>query len=272
MSTTTQAETLTRIKSKQMFDLLSSGRRLDGRDLVSYRDIQIETGVIDKAEGSASVSIGDTRVLVGVKVEVGEPYSDSPNSGVLTVNAEFVPLAHKIFEPGPPDENSIELARIVDRGIRESQSVDLEKLVIVPGRLVYIVFVDIYILNHGGNLVDAAGFAAIAALMGAKVPNYEVNEKGDPVKVEGYSNMPMQDCPIPTTVVKINNTLLVDPDLDEENMSEAKILITLTKDEKVCAIQKSGMETFTVQEIVQAQKIAKEKADENRRKFFKEWC
>ncbi len=271
MSITPQVEPLAKIKSRRMIKLLASGKRLDGRGLLDYRKIQIENGVIEKAEGSALVSLGATKVLVGVKIETGSPYPDLPNQGALTVNAEFVPLAHKYFEPGPPDENSIELARVVDRGIRESETIDMEKLVIVPGRLVYVVFVDIYILNHDGNLIDAAGIAAISALLNSKLPVYRVDENGEAKKADEYNPLPIQDCPIPVTLTKINDRIVLDPSLDEENIASAKLTMTFTKDGKICAIQKSGIGAFTFQEIIEAQKIAREKANEIRKNFFKEW-
>ena len=67
------------------------------------------------------------RFLCGVKVGTGEPFEDTPNDGVLTVNAELVPVASPNFEPGPPNEDSIELARVVDRGISESHAIDNDK-------------------------------------------------------------------------------------------------------------------------------------------------
>ena len=112
---------LTKVKQKQIAQLIAEGKRLDGRGLTDHREITIEEGLIEKAEGSARIYLGKTQVLVGVKVETGEPFPDTPNEGVLTVNAELVPLASPNFEPGPPDENSIELARIVDRGIRSQK-------------------------------------------------------------------------------------------------------------------------------------------------------
>ncbi|RLI06005.1 RNA-binding protein [Candidatus Bathyarchaeota archaeon] len=272
MSITSEAEPLSKIKSKQIVKLLNSGERLDGRSLLDYRDIQIETGVIDKAEGSAIVSLGNTKVLVGVKVELGEPYPDLPDQGALTVNAEFVPLAYRYFEPGPPDENSIELARVVDRGIREAKTIEMDKLVLISGRLVYVVFVDVYILNHDGNLIDASGLAAIAALLNTKLPKYEVKENGEAKKTSEYDSLPIKDCPIPVTVAKINDKILVDPTLEEENIATAKLTITTTKDGKICAIQKSGIGTFTFKEVLEAQKLAKEKARDIRKRFFKEWC
>ena len=148
---------VTKVRSKQIEMLLEKGKRLDDRGLLDTREIKIEQGVIEKAEGSARVYLGKTQVLVGVKVGLGEPFPDTPNEGVLTVNAELVPVASPNFEPGPPDENSIELARVVDRGIRESKCIDNEKLCIEPGKKVFVVFVDIYVLNHDGNLIEREG-------------------------------------------------------------------------------------------------------------------
>ncbi|RLI27094.1 MAG: RNA-binding protein [Candidatus Hecatellales archaeon] len=263
MSITPQTEPLTKIKSRQMIEFLKSGKRLDGRTLTQHRNVKIEAGVIGKAEGSAQVTLGNTRVLVGVKIETGPPYSDTPNMGVLTVNAELLPLAHEVFEPGPPDENSIELARVVDRSIRESKALDLESLVIIPAKLAYVVFVDIYILNHDGNLFDASEYAAISALLNAKLPVVKV--EGEEVKPTGeFKELPVRECPISVTIAKVDEALLVDPTLEEEVMASAKITITTTSTGKICAIQKSGGGAFTPQEILEAQRIARSKAEEIR--------
>ena len=122
------------LRKEQMLQLLAKGKRLDDRGLLDYRPLKIEVGVIEKAEGSAKVSLGDTQVIAGVKVEVDRPFPDTPDKGLLIVNAEVLPLASAYSEPGPPDEDAIELARVVDRGVRESGMIELEKLVIEPGR------------------------------------------------------------------------------------------------------------------------------------------
>jgi exosome complex component RRP42 len=116
------------IKKDYLCKLAEQGKRMDGRRFDEYRPISIETNVINKAEGSARVRIGNTQVLTGIKLDVGEPYPDSPDSGVLTTSAELVPLASPDFEAGPPGGAAIELARVVDRGVRESQVVQLDKL------------------------------------------------------------------------------------------------------------------------------------------------
>jgi exosome complex component RRP42 len=260
------SSSITRVKLKQISEQIEKAKRLDGRGLNDYREIKIEQGVIEKAEGSARVLLGKTEVLVGTKVETGTPFPDTPNNGVLTVNAELVPLASPNFEPGPPDENSIELARIVDRGIRESEAIDTEKLCITPGKKVFVVFVDVYVLNHDGNLIDAAALAAVSALMNTKMPNYEVKDEEVVIK-QGYTPLPMKDHPITVTLGKIGNKLVVDTGLEEEQAIDARLTMAFNDDGNICAIQKGCAGYFTQQQILEGTKLAQKKAAELRKKM-----
>lgn len=261
--------TISRIKQKQIAQLISSGKRLDERGLTDYREAQLEAGIIERAEGSARIRLGRTEVLVGIKIEVGEPFSDVPNEGVLTVNAELVPLASPTFEAGPPGEEAIELARVVDRGIRESKAIALEKLCAVPGKKVFIVFVDIYVLNYDGNLIDASAMAALTALLNAKMFKYEVKDSKIEIK-PGYTQLPIRNHPIATTFAKINDKLIVDPGLEEEQVMDARLTITIEKDGKICAMQKGGSGYFATQQILEAVKLAQEKSKELRKLVVKD--
>lgn len=238
----------------RIWDLVSKGKRVDGRDLLEYRPIKISTGVIEKAEGSAEVSIGSTKVLVGVKVETGEPFPDTPDEGVLTVNAELVPLASPTFEPGPPNENSIELARTVDRGLREGKALDLEKLAIAPGKKVFVVFVDVYALDYDGNLVDASALAAMAALNEAKMRAYRVVDEAV-VWQEGKVPLPVQHTPVAVSIGKVGDALLVDPSLEEEQTLDARITVSVDEDGRICSVQK-GPGSLMPDQVLEAVGIA----------------
>ncbi|HKZ87945.1 MAG TPA: exosome complex protein Rrp42 [Candidatus Bathyarchaeia archaeon] len=255
---------ITKVRQKQIGQTVDTGKRLDGRSLNEYREIKIEQGLIEKAEGSARILLGKTQVLVGVKVGTGEPFPDTPNEGVMTVNAELVPLASPTFEPGPPDENSIELARIVDRGIRESKAIDTEKLVIEPGKKVFVVFVDVYVLNHDGNLIDASALAAVSALLNTKMPNYEIKDGEVKIK-QGYTPLPLRSRPITITIGKINDKLIVDPWLEEEQVMDARISMAINDEGNICAVQKGLSGYFTPQQIIEASKLAQEKATQLRK-------
>jgi exosome complex component RRP42 len=255
---------ITKVRQKQIIALIEKGKRLDGRGLTDYREVKIEQGIIEKAEGSARVLLGKTEILVGTKVETGEPFPDTPTEGVMTVNAELVPLALSTFEPGPPDENSIELARIVDRGIRESKAVDSEKLCIEAGKTVFVVFVDVYVLNHDGNLIDASAIASVAALLNTKMPNYELKDGEVKIK-QGYNQLPLKTQPITITIAKIGNSLVVDPSIEEEQVMDARISIAVNTEGNICAVQKGGSGYFTPQQILEASKIAQQKAADLRK-------
>ncbi len=257
---------VTKVRQRQIAALIESGKRTDGRNLTDLRDFKIEEGVIEKAEGSARVFLGKTEILVGIKVETGEPFPDTPNEGVMTVNSELVPLASPTYEPGPPDESSIELARIVDRGIRESHAIDTEKLCIEPGKKVFVVFVDIYVLNYDGNLIDASALASVAALMNTKMPNYEVKD-GEVKLKQGYTPLPLKSHPITVTIGKINDKLIVDPGAEEEAVMDARLSMAINEEGNICAIQKGLSGFFTPQQLIDASKLAREKAAEQRKKL-----
>ena len=249
------------IKRDYYYNLVKNGKRADGRKFDEFRNIEIETGLISKAEGSARVKIGKTQVVAGIKMDIGEPYSDSPEKGVMMTAAELIPLASPDFEAGPPRENAIELARVVDRGIRESEVIGLDKLCIEPGDIIWLVFIDIHIIDFDGNLFDAASLAALAALFNTTVPiermrpNLErLQEKIPSVKTYLDENpkdyqLPMNEPPISCTSVKFNDVVVLDPSLDEEEIAEARLTVATDKNGDIRAMQKGLDGSFTVEEI-----------------------
>ena len=266
MSSTPQMSPMARIEQRTIVDMISHGKRIDERSLTNYRDLKIEVGIIEKANGSAQVFLGKTKVMVGVKVETGDPFPDTPKEGILTVNAELVPLASPSFEPGPPDEKSIELARVVDRGLRESKAIDLEQLCIEAGKKVFIVFVDVYVLDYDGNLIDASAIASLAALLNARMSNYEIKD-GEVIYKPGHKNLPMKNHPITVTIAKIGSSLVVDPCLEEEQVMSARLTAAIEDSGRVCAMQKGGMEGLTMEEVKAAVQIASKKANEIRERI-----
>lgn len=238
-------EALSYIMRDHIYKLIEKNQRVDGRTREEFRKISVETGFVNRAEGSAMVYLGDTRVLAGVKSIVGEPFADTPDRGVLTTNAELIPLASETFESGPPKQPSIELARVVDRGIREGQAVDFQKLCIKPGEEVWINFVDIHALDYDGNLFDAANIAAVSALKSATIPASKFD------KGEDYP-FPMKHVPISATFAKIAGHLVSDPCFDEENVASARLTVVTTEAGKLCAMQKGLGGSFTRPEVEKA--------------------
>lgn len=252
------------LRRNQMIELLAKGKRLDGRGLLDYRPIRIEVGVIAKASGSARAVIGNTEVIAGVKVETGTPFPDTPDQGLLIVNAEVLPLASPYAEPGPPDEDAIELARVVDRGIRESQMIDVSKLVIKEGEKVYAVFVDVSVLNVDGNLFDTTSYAVVSALLTAKYKRHEI-VNGKLKQLEGAEPLPLKTIPTSVTMAKIGDTIVVDPTDEEEAVMDARLTITTDSNGNICAGQKGNAGTFSFEQMQSAADISRMKGEENRK-------
>jgi exosome complex component RRP42 len=243
------------ITANRIRDYLEQGKRFDGRKMDEYRELTIEKNISKKAEGSVRVKLGNTEVLVGVKTAVGEPYPDSPDKGNLMVTAEFLPLSSSRIELGPPKFDSIEVGRIVDRGIRESKLIDLEKLCIKEGEKVWTVFIDIYTINDDGNILDAAGIGAVAALKLAKVPKYDT-EAGKILHDEHSGNIPLKKIdPFTITVHKIGNHLILDPTREEEDVSETRMTMGIS-DGVIYSLQKGNSGYFSVEEIQKSFNIA----------------
>ncbi|MEM0021073.1 MAG: exosome complex protein Rrp42 [Fervidicoccaceae archaeon] len=239
-----------KIQKETILSLLEVGKRADGRGLDDIRRISIVPDYIEKSDGSALVNLGDTVVLVGIKMEPGSPYPDQPDEGVLMINAEFVPLASPLFEPGPPDENAYELARIIDRSYRETKAIDLKDLAILPGQKVLVVWNDIYVLNHSGNLIDASAIATLVALSRAKIPNYEIGDLGFLTKKEGYrGNLKLTKKVITATIAKIGSYYVADPTEEEEYVSDARLSVSFTEEGVIAGMQKMGTGSLDERDI-----------------------
>jgi exosome complex component RRP42 len=241
------------INKRKILNLLKEGRRFDGRKPFEFRDIVIETGVSINAEGTSRVKIGKTDVIVGVKMDVQEPYTDHPNHGTMVVSMEFSPVAGERYESGPPGINSIEVARVVDRGIRESGFIDWEKLCIKEGEKVWSVNIDIYCLNDDGNVLDASAMGAVAALKCAKFPVYD--EETEKVKFGEFTDKPLpltENVPFTMTFYKIGDKLLTDPNRDEEDTCDCRLTLSISspkKDKIINSMQKGGMSSLTIEDI-----------------------
>jgi exosome complex component RRP42 len=254
------------LEKNYILKALQDGKRIDGRGLWDYRNVRIEVDFSPKAEGSADVFLGETRVMAGVKYDVGEPFSDNPDEGVCTVMSEFVPMASPLFENGPPSEESIQLARVIDRGIRHGNCLDYKKLCLIPQKRVYILFVDCYIMDHAGNLIDTSAIAAMAALISTKLPGAKI-QNNDVVWDGTFKPLPIKELPLSVTFGKMGKYIFVDPTLSEELCLDGSISFAVDESGNVNSIQKFGEVAWTVEEIIDCSKRAIQLAADLRKKL-----
>lgn len=244
---------------------LNAGVRFDGRKLDEFRKVSVERGVSKNAEGSSRVFFGDTEVLAGVKLAVELPYPDTPDSGNLMVNEELLPLSNPEFEAGPPSNEAIEIARIVDRGIRESKAIDMKKLCLTPKEKVWSVMIDIITINTSGSLIDASALAAVAALTDAKMPKYEDGVVRYDELTKDKLLLSLKELPVTVTVYKIGAHPIVDPLPEEESVADARITAAFIEDGSIVALQKGGEHPLSPDEIDAMVALAQAKSKELRK-------
>ncbi|MCL5404754.1 MAG: exosome complex protein Rrp42 [Candidatus Marsarchaeota archaeon] len=250
---------LSLIKSEYIKDILDKGERTDGRGFFDFRNVKIVPGIIDHAEGSAQVDLGNTRVLAGSKIVVDDVHSDTPDQGNIVVSAELLPLAAAEYEAGPPSPEAIELARVVDRGIRAGNCISLEKLFIGEGKA-WTVYVDVYVLNYDGNLFDASSIAAMAAIANSRLPSYN---DGNPDYKNRSNGIEIENVVTSTTFAKIGKNIVIDPNAEEESAMDARITIT-TDGKLVRAMQKGLSGSFSIDEVSKLIDVSFEKHKELR--------
>ena len=259
---------LTKNTLKKMF---AEEKRFDSRGLLDFRDFEVSYNVSNKAEGSARVKLGKTDVVVGIKMGFGEPYPDSPDKGNLAVSGDLLPLASPRFESGPPGFDSIELPRLVDRAIRESGMIELDKLVIEKGEKVWTVSIDIYPINDDGNLIDAATIGAIAALKKGFIPELDKDGKIDYEK-KSTKKIPLSKeiFPLSFSFFKVGDSIILDPTREEEEASDARITFGVSKRDRehmANSCQKKGEMPFTSEEIEKMMEILPKKFEEINKKL-----
>ena len=252
----TSVGVLDELKKLQILELLEQGKRVDGRALDEPRELVVETNAIPKANGSARVRLGDSEVICGVKIQPDRPFPDMGDKGIFICTAELLPLSHPSVETGPPGPDVIELARVVDRGIRESHMIDLTQLVIAKNKSVVGIFADNVVVDYDGNLFDACAYAATAAILSSKTPKWEMKDDV-PTLVEGEeSDVPISTIPVSVTMGKIGNHIIVDPNGDEWNSMDARITITTDSNGNICALQKGGNDGFTFDEVIKCGELS----------------
>ncbi|CAF92665.1 unnamed protein product [Tetraodon nigroviridis] len=239
-------------------------KRLDGRQTYDYRRIRVSFGA---DYGCCFVELGETRVMAQVSCELVAPKESRPNEGILFFNIELSPLASPAFEAGRQSELSVNLNRQLERCLRNSKCIDTESLCVVSGEKVWQIRVDVHMLNHDGNLMDAASIAAITALCHFRRP--DVGIVGEEIKVfspEERDPIPLSIYHMPISVsfsfFQQGTYLLVDPCEREERVMDGLLMIAMNKHREICSIQSSGGIMLLKEQVMRCSKIASVKVSE----------
>ncbi|XP_043100527.1 exosome complex component RRP45 isoform X1 [Puntigrus tetrazona] len=255
---------LSNCERRFLLKAIEEKKRLDGRQTYDYRNIKITFGT---DYGCCVVELGKTRVLCQVSCELVPPKDSRPTEGIMFFNLELSPMASPVFEPNRQSELLVTLNRQLERCLRNSKCIDTESLCVVSGEKVWQIRVDVHVLNHDGNLMDAASIAAISALSHFRRPDVAIQgrdvtvfspEERDPIPLSIY-HMPI--C-VSFAFFLQGTYLLVDPCEREERVKDGLLVIAMNKHREICSIQSSGGIMLLKDQVLRCSKIASVKVSE----------
>ncbi|KAL8140430.1 hypothetical protein V2J09_006451, partial [Rumex salicifolius] len=228
--------------------------RCDGRKRLTYRHMDVETGVIAHASGSARVTMGGTDVIASVKAEVGKPSSSQPDKGKIYIFVDCSPTASPAFEGRGGEELSAELSASLQRCLLGGNSgagggIDLSSLCIVEGKICWDLYIDGLVISSDGNLLDALGAAIKAALSNTDIPKTNVtavggNSADEELEIdysdEEYLKFDTSGVPVIVTLTKVGGHYIVDATCEEESEMSSAISISINRKGRVCGLSKRG--------------------------------
>jgi exosome complex component RRP45 len=240
-----------------IINALTQGVRMDGREPHASRALNL---VFGQKAGEVEVQLGRTRCIACATGDIVVPFPDRPAEGFLNIAIDFSPMASPYFDTNRPSDKCVEVAQIVDRGIRDSKAVDTEALCIVAGEKVWSIRVDVKVVDYEGNMTDCCNLAAVAALMTFRRP--DVTVVGGEVTVHNETDknpvgLALHHVPISTTFAFIDDEyFVVDPALKEEIISQGCVTITVNQFKQLCGLQKAGGISVSGDKIKQCASIA----------------
>jgi exosome complex component RRP42 len=242
--------------------LILAGVRADGRGPMDYRPPTIDVSLLPLSDGSARCRLGDgTDILVSVKAELGDAdLATGGDKGHIFCNVEWhifnacltrgsSPSAGTAYEGKGAQDINTELSRALERALQGPQSgIDLADLCIIPGLHVWHLYIDAIVMDYGGNVLDAVFLATRAALRVTRIPKTVVQDVGEgQVDFEIVDDMEqarpikgVEHVPLCVSVNMVGKGFVVDATPEEEHVTDARLVVSVNKEGKLCALQKTG--------------------------------
>jgi len=227
---------------------VQDNHRIDGRQCLDYRMIEVETNKISSCNGSGHVRLGNNEVLVGIKGEVEEPSPTRPKEGRIEFFVDLSANASPEFSGRGGEDIAEELAIFCDHAYHDC--LDLESLCIVPGKQVWGLHIDILVLEFGSraSLFDAAGIAIKAALYNTRLPKIDFGEQEEEGSDEedydiaddpsSVFKLDISRVPLFITLTKINAFYCVDVTQEEEIASISSMTLAIDSRGNVLHLKK----------------------------------
>ncbi|XP_030831783.1 exosome complex exonuclease RRP42-like [Strongylocentrotus purpuratus] len=239
--------------------------RSDGRTCLSYRNFELECGVVSNTSGSARLKLSNTQVLVGVKAEMGPPNPLNPSRGGIEFFVDFSANASPKFAGRGGDELAAEISNMLGLVYKNKKMLDYKSLCVIAGQCVWTLYADIVVLECGGNLLDAIALAVKAALYNTRIPLVTVHKDMDGTEDIDVSSNPhdfvtldTKNLPVLVTVTTVGSGHIVDATLEEEACSMACIVAAVNKEGAIDGMVKKGSGSLTIDSIYKMLTSAKQ--------------
>lgn len=228
---------------RMLFSIQKENCRPDGRELGDFRTTTLNIGSISTADGSALVKIGNTTVICGIKAELANPHVDTPSKGYIVPNVDLPPLCSSRFRPGPPGETAQAASQFIADVIESSEVIKTEDLCIDKGKLCWVLYCDLMCLDYDGNLLDTCVLALVAALRNARLPQVTVDKDtlSPVVNLEKRCGLKVTKHPLGTSFTVFDESIvIVDPTVEEESLSTAKLTVVMDEEDRLYTVHKPG--------------------------------
>ncbi|CAI4221543.1 unnamed protein product [Auanema sp. JU1783] len=208
-----------------------AGFRNDGRGCEDFRPIIVERGALSSTDGSARVRLDTTDILVGVKCDL-QFFEDGlvPDSR-LRFSVDCSANASPQFEGKGGDLFAEDIVSMLEAVYDNSYILpDIKKLQVSPNHC-WIIYVDIVILQYGGNIADACSIGTIAALNNTQIcvvnPRpADANRMTIELPDSGETwSLNIEKLPILITVSKVGTANIVDCCTNEEACVKSALVI-----------------------------------------------
>jgi len=236
------------------------GFRLNGRTPKEFRPFQMTFG---KSYGSAEVIFQPiTRVLTQVSCSIGEPNDSRPGEGIMTVSVWISPTATGEMGGGGSQRPAL-IARTLEKLFKEHKVVDLESLCIKFGEKVWVLRVDVHILDTNGCLTEAAALSVLGALLTFKRPQAYIDVNTDELVVLSIEDstpvrLHLHHLPVLTSFsLSQGNRLLAEPDHQEEEVLPGKLVVGINDSKELCFLHLTNIIEHDV--LTEATRLAEEK-------------
>lgn len=205
--------------------LTKEGLRLDGRTPEELRPIKIETGVLNRADGSAYIEWGGNKILVAVYGPREAYPKHTQNINKAIVKARYNMAAFSVDErkrPGP-DRRSVEISKVISEALAEAIMVEQFPRTQID------VFIEVLQADAGTRI---AGLTAAAVAVAS-------------------AGIPMKDFVVGCTAGKVEGKVVLDLSKEEDNFGEADVpMAIIPKSGKIVLLQMDG--DLSVEEFDQA--------------------